>query len=57
MLYSFELLPGEPIVVATLSDSFNQSEELDSYLSEIAAILDRLDQPVGSSASLVQRVR
>lgn len=46
MSYSFKLLPDEPILIATISASFNQKYELDPYLNETAYILEGLDQPI-----------
>lgn len=46
MSYSFKLLPDEPILIATISASFDQKHELDPYLNESAFILEGLDQPV-----------
>jgi hypothetical protein len=46
MSYSFELLPDEPILIATMYDSFSIKHDAEAHLSELASILDGLDQRV-----------
>lgn len=44
--YEFKTLPGEPIVVGTLFDSFSYQDDIQTVLDELTALLDAASEPI-----------
>ena len=44
--YTMEMLPGEPILLVTFTDSFSVKEHYDSFLEKLRGTFDEASEPI-----------